>query len=367
MRVLITTDAVGGVWSFTQDLAAALLERGCAVLLISFGRMPSAAQEKECAELSAHFGAHFRYVPSSVPLEWMEENQSAFAAGAEIIRAEAELFAPDIIHSNQFCFGAVDIPAPRIITAHSDVLSWARPCRKEPLQETPWLHRYTAMVQKGLCGADAVVAPTKWMLHALSESFTLPPERAVVHNGSSVVAPFGSSRLLCAVTAGRLWDEAKGIHLLEQIDSPMPILVAGDSRLDSAARPHLATQCRMLGVLSRNQMTALLSRSSVYLCLSVYEPFGLAALEAGRCGCAVLARDITSLREVWEDGALYFDGADQLSDLLRRLNQDPRLLLEARRQSFGRAKSFSSSQMVERYLQVYETVQMRSARIEHVA
>ena len=33
MRILMTTDTVGGVWTFTQELAGGLLEQGCAVAL----------------------------------------------------------------------------------------------------------------------------------------------------------------------------------------------------------------------------------------------------------------------------------------------------------------------------------------------
>ena len=136
MRVLMTADTVGGVWTFAHELSCGLLERDCCVLLVSFGRMPSASQRKECEALRRRFGKHFRYVPSEIPLEWMEENAEAFAVGTALLEREAAMFAPDVVHSNQFCYGALKMDVPRVVTAHSDVLSWAKACRKAPLEDT---------------------------------------------------------------------------------------------------------------------------------------------------------------------------------------------------------------------------------------
>ena len=55
----------------------------------------------------------------------------------------------------------------------------------------------------------------------------------------------------------------------------------------------------MLGPLAEEDLLALFQESAIYLCTSRYEPFGLAPLEAALCGCAVVANDIESLREVW--------------------------------------------------------------------
>ena len=47
-------------------------------------------------------------------------------------------------------------------------------------------------------------------------------------------------------------------------------------------------------------------QSAIYLCASRYEPFGLAPLEAALCGCALVLRDLPSLREIWGNSALFF-------------------------------------------------------------
>lgn len=363
----MTTDAVGGVWTFTQELAAGLLERGCSVRLVSFGRMPSAAQQQQCALLAERYPRRFAFVPSEIPLEWMQQNGRVIEQGSELLQREAALFAPDLIHSNQFCFGALDAGIPSVITAHSDVLSWAKACRPGGLEPSQWLDRYIAMVQAGLLAADAVVAPTQWMLHALAESFALPQRSAVVPNGRAISAPPASATTPRAVTAGRLWDDAKGIDMLAHVESPIPIAIAGESSADTRASWMNSPALEWKGQLSEAEMLRLFCESSIYLCLSKCEPFGLAALEAALCGCAVVARDIASLREVWGDAALYFRDASDLTALLRRLRDDPLLLRRARISANQRAQWFTRDRMVDGYLGLFGSVMQNSLLEEHAA
>lgn len=366
MRLLITTDTIGGVWTFTQELCAELLERGCAVLLVSFGRMPAPAQQEQCDQLMQRFGRRFEFVPTAIPLEWMEANERAYPEGARVLEREVTRFAPDLIHSNQFCYGALDVAVPRVVTAHSDVLSWARECGKAPLEPSAWLDSYVSQVQAGLLRADVVTAPTRWMLDALSTFFEVPAPVEVVPNGRSLSRAEERPRLLRAVTAGRLWDEAKGVTILADVPSPMPVLVAGELH-DGAPQTFARNGVELMGQLSSEQMEELLRSNSVYLCLSKYEPFGLAALEAAQCGCAVIARDIPPLREVWGTDALYFADAPSLTAAMHSLANDPRELAHWRTRAAGRAQLYTVGRMVDRYMGIYGRTLVQSEMAEHVA
>lgn len=366
MRILMTTDTVGGVWTFSQELAEGLLEHGHHVLLVSFGRAPSQAQQERCDSLAKHHAESFRYAGSEIPLEWMDANQRVFSEGAALLRQQAANFVPGILHCSQFCYGAIDLPIPRVVTAHSDVLSWAKACRNGPLEDSPWLRRYAGMAQRGLDGADAVVTPTQWMLTALTHSFRLRADSTVIANGRSITGDLNGKRELQAVTAGRLWDEAKGIDVLRDVQSPVPVLIAGETRIDASART-LPEWCRLLGQVAESEMIGLLQRSSIYLCLSQYEPFGLAPLEAALCGCAVVARDIASLREVWGYGALYFHNAKALTALLLRLYENPMLLQRAREESYRRAQLYTRERMVEQYIDLFHRCLAGAERAQHAA
>jgi len=361
MRVLMTTDTIGGVWTFTQELAAGLLRSGCAVALVSLGRHPSNEQRTWADNLTRAWGTNFRYKALDTPLEWMPQNESAYSDAAPVLMDMARDFRPDLLHSNQFCFGALPLEVPRIITAHSDVLSWAESCRDGRLEDSAWLRQYLALVNSGLSRAECVVAPTRWMLHALARNFLLPESTAVVPNGRTLAAVSSTPRKLQAVTAGRLWDEAKNASMLREARSPVPLLIAGE--FDASAPDHVI----YLGPLSQKDLLTLLRESSIYICTSRYEPFGLAALEAALCGCAVIANDISSLREVWADGALYFSGAESLAELLRGLCDNPERLRAARIQSFQRAGLFTAQRMIKGYLQVFQSALARSEAPAYVA
>ena len=86
------------------------------------------------------------------------------------------------------------------------------------------------------------------------------------------------------------------------------------------------------------------------------------------CGCAVLAYDIPSLREVWEDAALYFTSVESLSSWLWRLSDHPWLLNEAREIAASRASEFTAERMGQRYLGLFKSMLRESSLVaSHVA
>jgi glycosyltransferase involved in cell wall biosynthesis len=365
MRLLITTDTIGGVWTFSIELVRGLLERGCAIALVSFGRPPSSGQQRNCDEFTERFSERFLYVASDTPLEWMEANSSAFTEAAPLLARIGNNFNADLLHSSQFCFGALDLPIPKLVTVHSDVLSWAQSCG-QTLAESRWLQQYLSLVRAGLAGAAAVAAPTHWMMHALETLYPLPQTRLVIPNGRTVPPSHNEVRMLQAITAGRLWDPAKDLCLLTNVQSPGPILVAGEMEHELSVISPMSGSLKLLGKIGQDQLLGLFCQSSVYLCTSIYEPFGLAPLEAALCGCAVLARDIPSLNEVWQDGALYFRDAASLSLLLQRLYSSPDALHEIQMRSSLRAQHFTRDRMVDQYLALFETTIAKSMEVHCV-
>ena len=365
----MTTDTVGGVWTFTQELVAGLLQQGCSIKLVSLGRALSSAQQRWVDSACSAAGGNLSFDSLETALEWMEDNDRAYTEAAPLLLNFVRDFQADLLHSNQFCFGALPLSIPKLVTAHSDVLSWADGCRDGVLADTPWLQRYRALVGAGLDGADCVTAPTQWMLGALQRHFRAPSNARVIANGRTLpVKDHAAERKLQAVTAGRLWDEAKNLQLLRQVRSPIPLVVAGEAEFaSSSVRNEEFAGVSFLGALSSEDLIALFRGSAIYLCTSVYEPFGLAPLEAALAGCAVLAHDLPSLREVWGDGALFFAGAEDLSALLVRLGNEPAALAEAQARSTARARFYSAERMTDRYHELFRELSSRGRELGHVA
>ena len=368
MRLLITTDTVGGVWTYTTKLTRALLQNGAAVALVTIGRRPTSTQQSWLDETSAEWRTRFRWDVSEAALEWMNNNDGAYCEVAPLLLQVAREFQPDLLHSNQFCFGALPLSMPRLVVAHSDVLSWAASCRGKALESSAWLDRYICLVSTGLRDASAVVAPTRWMLDALHSHFDFNCEAQVISNGRTLEAKAHQpERKLQAVTAGRLWDEAKNLRVLHNLQAPFPILLVGDTEYESQTAAALPAYVDLVGHLAEDELLELFQESAIYLCTSVYEPFGLAPLEAALCGCAVVAKDIPSLREVWGDGAVYFQNTASLQAILIGLARDPRQLAAARHRSWLVAQRYSAANTVSSYLKLYEAMLTKFERRAHVA
>lgn len=362
MRILMTTDTVGGVWTYTRELSTQFLRRGSSVALVSFGRAPTVTQQAWADDQAAQWDGRFTFVTSETPLEWMQANAGAYSVGEPLLLELAESFEAELLLSSQYCFGALPCAIPRIVVAHSDVLSWAQACGKVPLERSEWLTQYRALVSDGLRRADAVVAPTAWMLHALAGHFQIPREAKVIPNGRTLPEfRTDGPRRLQAVTAGRVWDEGKNMQVLAAVAPILPMLVAGELGRDRPRVSCTRNQLYFLGPLTEERLIELFRMSSIYICTSRYEPFGLAPLEAALCGCAVVANDVPSLREVWGDAALFFDGPESLSGLLAELCRDGAFLNETRGRGLAHARRFTADRMAVEYLRLFDSLQVASA------
>ncbi|WP_419805390.1 glycosyltransferase [Terriglobus sp.] len=355
MRILMTTDTVGGVWTYTQELVLGLLDADPALklLLLTVGASSTADQHDWLREVRSRNTDRFQFQKFATPLEWEPNNAAVRVDEPQMLKAARE-FAPDLLHSNQYCYGAMAVQCPRLVVAHSDVLSWHDAVHGLPPGPSSWLDRYKQLVHRGVAGTDALIAPTLWMLQAFGAEFGLPARARVIANGIALHPELSRKRGLQAITAGRLWDRGKNIAMLQTLEPPMPLLIAGQKRHNDAT---LAWQERpdvhLLGPVPHHKLLVLLLQSSLYVSTAVYEPFGLSALEAARSGCALLSMDIPSMREVWGDAALYFRGAAELQALLERLATEPETLAAAQRRSVAASRKYTRRRMAGEYLSFY--------------
>jgi glycosyltransferase involved in cell wall biosynthesis len=272
---------------------------------------------------------------------------------------------PDLLHFSQYCYGSLDVAQPKVVVAHSDVMSWSLAVRGvQP--DDPWGRWYRETVEQGLAGASLLIAPSRGMLDCIERCYGGQPRARVIYNGRSpaLFNPYVSKDNY-AVSAGRLWDEGKQSRMLMQLGAPpLPIFVAGSTALaGESARESVATESipevQFKGELSEGEMRELLSRAAIYVATSKYEPFGLAPLEAALSRCAIVANDISNLREVWGDAACYFRSSDasSLGEALALLHGNRELRLSYANRAYERARQrYTAERMVEEYMQVYKAL-----------
>ena len=363
MRVLITTDTVGGVWTYSRELTQGLLGQGCKVTLVSMGRRPSPSQSRWSAATADLWPGAFSYIPTDFKLEWMRDGTQCYEDSEEFLLSCVAASGAEILHSNQFCYGALPVDIPKVVVAHSDVLSWSMACHGRFPERSRWSEAYRKLVLAGLEGADIVVSPTDWMRRQIERYYRPSSRSMVISNGRSLMAP-SRLRKLQAITCGRLWDEAKNIRLLQGLDLTIPLLLAGDAEFEQQVCDNVA-KLTVLGTLTEAELLQRLSESAIYIAASRYEPFGLAPLEAALCGCAIVANDIPSFREVWGDAAVYFErnNGASLSSVMADLSRKPRKLQEAAQAAYSHAaEKYSGEHMVERYLRLYRALVDRDVK-----
>ncbi len=54
----------------------------------------------------------------------MQGAEGDLRESADYLRNVIREARPDLLHLSQFCYGAMDVKQPKIVVAHSDVLSW---------------------------------------------------------------------------------------------------------------------------------------------------------------------------------------------------------------------------------------------------
>ncbi|HVM35640.1 MAG TPA: glycosyltransferase family 4 protein [Actinomycetota bacterium] len=344
MKILMTTDCVGGVWTYSVDLATYLEREGHEVFIAAMGGSLTDSQRKQLERIGL-LGWEFR----PLALEWMPGAWSDVDAAGEWLLTLANLHDVDLVHLNGFSHGSLEWGRRIVVVAHSDVVTWWRSV--EHREPPPEWDEYRARVTNGLRAADLVVAPTRAMLNGLADAYRFATPSVVIPNARSANAPAAITKEPLMVSAGRVWDPAKNLQAAAAAarDLDWPLVVAGSGDMPGV---------RSLGPLDAEDVAALFARASIFVEPALYEPFGLAALEAAIAGCALVLGDIPSLREVWENAATYVapEDDDALAHTLDGLIRNQATLVERQAAARRRAARYSMSSTGGAYAACYETL-----------
>jgi glycogen(starch) synthase len=351
MKVLMTADAIGGVWRYAVELCQALQPYGAHVLLAVLGGAPTDAQLKEVERLPNVIVQLGQY-----RLEWMESPWDSLEAAGEWLRSLERAFEPDVVHLNHLVHADLPWRVPVLVVGHSCVLSWMSAVRGEVPPE--WNH-YRERVKRSLHSASVVVAPSADMLRALHRHYGLLLRNQVIANGVDPRRFRVSRKENIVLSAGRVWDAGKNVAALCEIAGqlPWPVMVAG-ATTSPDGNTLAVKDVRMLGALPYHELAAWYSLAAIYALPARYEPFGLTALEAGLSGCALVLGDIPSLRETWGSAARYVspDKPAELREVLNELIANPQEIAVLGALARERAAHYSAQTMAAHYFQEYTSL-----------
>jgi glycogen synthase len=370
VHVLVTADSLSGSWTYTRELVTGLVTRGVRVTLVSFGEIPLPHQTSWMDHLHG-----LDYRPTGFRLEWMQEAEDDLPESSAFLMSLVKELKPDIMHLNQFCYGNLPVDVPRIVMANGDLITWTQAVHEKPPRPPKYLNWYRNTVLNGLTGADAVVAPSSWMLECITASYAKPHRGEVIYPGRNPIFfnPY-VSKDDCVLAIGRLVDASKQVFLLTQQQHPLPVCIVGAEqtvptpRIPIRADVKVATETTSVairGAQTDAQLRALYSRAAIYAATSRYEPLGMPTLEAAFSRCAIVANDIPSFREIWGDAALYFrtNDAESLAENIRLLNEDRAMRRAYAELAYTRARErFTTKRMIDQCLQLYRS--LTTARVE---
>ena len=348
MRLLLITDSVGGVWTYSLELARALRPLGVEATLAIAGPAPSRAKMEEASAL--------RLVQSGLPLEWIETNPGAVRRAGQEIADLASREGADIVQvSSAALVAGYDSPVPAVAVQHSCVASWWEAVKAGPLPgDLQWRRD---LVAAGLARASAVVAPSAAFAAETTRLYAVPA--TAVYNGRCTEPRADIPPGEFVITAARLWDEGKNAALLDRVAGMVqaPLLAVGPVTGPNGASVHLE-HLQLLGELEPARLQGLLAACPIYASAALYEPFGLSVLEAAQAGCALVLSDIPTHRELWTDAAVFIPARDAagfaaaIEDLMASPSERERLGNLARR----RSATFTPERMALRMAEIYALV-----------
>lgn len=324
--------------------------------------------------------------------------------GVDLAMAAA-LEGTDLVHSNTWYTNMAGHLAkllygvPHVATAHS-----LEPLRAWKAEQLGGGYAVSSFCEKtALEAADAVIGVSEQMRRDVLRCYpSIDPERVVVvHNGIDTEAyhpVHGTGTLVnhgidpeypIVLFVGRITRQKGIIHLLkaaEHIPSEAQIVLcaaAPDTVEIAREFQNLTSELKssregvfwIEQMLPRPELMEIFSAATVFVCPSVYEPFGLVNVEAMACETAVVASRTGGIPEIVVEGETGFlvplgatdpvtgepddptAFASELAERINRLLDDPELARNMGRAGRGRAiEHFSWTAAAEKTVAVYRSV-----------
>lgn len=352
-RVFMTADAVGGVWSYALELAAALSQRGIEIDLAVLGPVWASAVDKARRLPRVHV------LVTGLPLDWTAASEEELRRAANNVAELARYRRAEVVHLNAPALAIARYAAPTVVVAHSCLATWWAAVRTGPLPEDfAWR---TAVTARGLRAADAIVTPSASFAAATQATYGADLAITPVLNGRTPPprARTGRRRRF-AFTAGRLWDDGKNVAALDRAaaDLGAPFFAAGPLTGPNGASIKLA-HLRPLGSLDEAELADWYAHTPIFASAATYEPFGLTALEAAAAGAALVLSDIPTFRELWDGAAVFVAKDAEVAPVLRELLDSPATTAELGVKAATRACRYTADAMARHTLAVYRSVLTR--------
>jgi glycosyltransferase involved in cell wall biosynthesis len=270
-------------------------------------------------------------------------------------------FRPDLVHFPSLA-APLWCPAPFVMTVH-DLIPW---------HFGNILHRTYIQTfgRWSMSRARRVITASQHARGDLRKVLHLPPERTrVIPNGgldggtlSGAPANVKLQRpyVLCVTNDKAHKNVDAVLQAWQSMVFPCDLLLVAPEAVRQ--RVQGVPGVLQMSDVSDQQLRELYSDALAVIVPSLYEGFGLPALEAMQCGAPVLSSNASSLPEVVGEAGLYFDprNPSQIAGRLREVLQSPELRADLRRRSAEQARKFSWDQSGRQHWELFSEVTRKS-------
>jgi glycogen synthase len=380
----------GGLARHVRKLAEELVDRDIEVHVLTRGGEESPAEE-DAGGVTIH-----RILEPKRPTDlgefvaWVERmNSDMLAAGVEL----GDRFSFDLVHGHDWLVAnacdhlAKRFDAPLVITIHAT----------EHGRHQGWVSKhpqsYIHGVERWITNrSDRVIACSFYMREQIADIFGVEEERvSVIPNGIDpgdlqpqdpgelrrLRLEFAQPDQKLVLLVGRLVYE-KGFQLALEAMPGVIEKVPGTRFLVAGSGTHeieLRRQAQELGLMEHGAflgwigddvLHSLYPISDICVVPSIYEPFGLVALEAMASGCPCLVADTGGLREVvpHEEAGLRFRARDPdaLAEMAIRVLCDEQLGQRLVSEGLEHIRRFDWADVAERTAAVYDDLVAETSR-----
>jgi glycogen(starch) synthase len=381
----------GGLARHVRKLAEALVDLDIDVHVLTRGGEESPAEERAGGVAIHRIREPKRPTDLGEFVAWVERmNSDMLAAGVEL----GDRYSFDLVHGHDWLVAnacdhlAKRFRAPLVTTIHAT----------EHGRHQGWVDKhpqsYIHGVERWITNrSDRVIACSYYMREQIADIFGVEEERvSVIPNGidprdlqpqdpaelQRMRLEFAGPDEKLVLLVGRLVYE-KGFQLaleaMPRVVARVPgtrFLVAGSGTHELELRRQaqelgLMEQGTFLGWIGDDVLHSLYPIADICVVPSIYEPFGLVALEAMASGCPCIVADTGGLREVvpHEEAGLRFRARDpeSLSDMAVRLLGDEQLGQRLVSEGLDHIRRFDWADIAEQTAEVYGGLAAEASRV----
>lgn len=349
-----------GVARYAAELAPALAE-----IIAETGDELAIIGHSAAVNLLAT-SANIQAVPCNVPPDAPESYQTVQALIAEL--------KPDVYHTpHRMCHPATNVAT--VLTIHDCIPV------KCAFQTTPQERiTFLASVGHALRACTRAITVSQTTLDDLNEFFPGETQKCrVVHHGvANHFSPTSDAQHVAAAAANNyprpallyigsnlrhknLMELFRGFARARPLLHGVNLVLGGHGCTPVARHNRLIESLELdncvtwIGEIKEKDLPAVIGSATAFVLPSLYEGFGLPALEALACGTPVACSDIGALREVCAQAACYFDPESPVSiaQALVSVVSDHIVRSRIRQAGLERARDFTWRNAAQKTLDIY--------------